>query len=178
MCALWMKNGCDVPAGQPGELWVSSPFVMYGYLDDPISTAEVLTDGWYHNSGDVFRQDERGLYFFLDRISAMIKTGGEKCLPERGGVRAAQAPSVMDCAVFSVPDPKWGEAVAAALVPEDGSIDLRDVHAFAKENLAGYRKPQYYTVLSELPKTASGKTDRRALKESNSCTLTSIKELE
>ena len=171
------ENGCDVPAGQPGELWVSSPFVMYGYLDDPISTAEVLTDGWYH-TGDVFRQDERGLYFFLDRISAMIKTGGENVYPNEVESVLRKHPSVMDCAVFSVPDPKWGEAVAAALVPEDGSIDLRDVHAFAKENLAGYRKPQYYTVLSELPKTASGKTDRRALKESNSCTLTSIKELE
>lgn len=170
-------EGNDVPSGKPGEIWVSSPFVMEGYLDDPEGTSEVLTDGWYH-TGDVFLKDERGLFFFLDRISAMIKTGGENVYPNEVESVLRMHNDVLDCAVIALPDPKWGEAIAAALVPDKGSLDIKSVIKFAKENLAGYRKPLYYLVLNDLPRTASGKIDRHALKDNKKYHFTSIKELE
>lgn len=159
------ENGNDVPQGESGELWVSSPFVMDCYMNDPESTAEVLTDGWYH-TGDIFRMDADGLLYFLDRKSAMIKTGGENVFPAEVESVLRDHPSVLDCAIVAKPDPKWGEAVAAVLVPAEGhQIDLEDVARYARDRLAGFRKPRFYLVLDELPKTASGKTDRKALKD-------------
>lgn len=156
------ENGKDVKLGENGEAWVSSPFVMLGYLDAPEETEVVLRDGWYH-TGDIFRMDENGLLYFVDRLSAMIKTGGENVFPNEVESVMRRCPGVMDCAVVGMPDPKWEEAVAAAIVPDSGSIDLKDVVKFARANLAGYRKPLYYSVVDELPKTASGKTDRKQL---------------
>ena len=156
------EDGNDVAPGMSGELWVSSPFVMLEYLDDPEETAKVLTNGWYH-TGDIFRIDERGLFFFLDRKSAMIKPGGENVFPSEVESVLRSHPGIVDCAVIGIADPKWGEAVAAAILPKNGEIDLNDVISYAKNHLAGFKKPLYYTVLDEMPLTASGKVDRRAL---------------
>lgn len=170
------EEGRDVPPGGQGEVWVSSPFVMLGYLDAPEETAEVLTDGWYH-TGDIFRMDENGLMYFVDRLSSMIKTGGENVYPNEVESVLRRHPDVVDCAVAALPDSKWGEAVAAAIVPEKGGVELKDVIGFARQNLAGYRKPLYYLVLDELPRTASGKIDRRALLNADKYHFTSVKDI-
>lgn len=169
-------NGKEMPAGEPGELWVSSPFVMQGYLDDPEETKKVLTDGWYH-TGDIFRIDEQGLFYFLDRKSAMIKTGGENVYPNEVESILRAHPDVVDCAVVSLPDCKWGEAVAAAIVPKGDKLDLNEIVRYSRENLAGFKKPLYYTVLSELPHTASGKIDRRELLNSSKYSFTAIDDI-
>lgn len=171
------EDGNDVPRGEEGELWVSSPFVMQGYMDDPEGTAEVLTDGWYH-TGDVFYINEKGLFYFLDRISAMIKTGGENVYPNEVESILRRHEDVLDCAVLALPDAKWEETVAAAIVPAENGIDLKDVVAFARENLPGYRTPQHYLVVDDLPRTASAKIDRRALKDGSKYHFTNIKDLE
>lgn len=169
-------DGNDVARGEAGELWVSSSFVMEGYLDDPEETAAVMSGGWY-KTGDVFRVDERGLFFFLDRKSAMIKPGGENVYPSEVESVLRTHPQLTDCAVIGLPDAKWGEAVAAALVPETEDFNILSVIDFAKEHLAGFRKPMYYTVLSELPLTASGKIDRRALLDKSKYTFESVEQL-
>ena len=171
------EDGNEVAPGEPGEVWVSSPFVMDHYMDDPDATAEVLTDGWYH-TGDVFRIDENGLFFFLDRISSMIKTGGENVYPNEVESVLRNHKDVLDCAVIAVPDAKWGEAIAAAIVPDENGVDLKDVIAYAAENLAGYRKPKYYLVVDALPRMASAKIDRNALKDKSKYPFVSIKDLE
>lgn len=160
------ENGKDVAQGQPGELIVSSPFVMKEYLDDPVETEKVLIDGWYH-TGDVFRIDPNGLLHFLDRKSAMIKTGGENVYPNEVESVLREHPDIVDCAVVGLPDAKWGEAVAAAIVPGPHGVDLKDVTDFAKSKLAGFRKPRYYLLLDSLPRMASAKIDRRALLDSD-----------
>ena len=153
--------GRDVAPGEAGEVWVSSPFVMLGYLDEPEKTAEVLQNGWYR-TGDVFRMDADGLLYFVDRKSCMIKTGGENVYPVEVESALKRHPAVIDCAVCGHPDPTWEESVAAALILEEGT-SMEDICTFAREHLAGFRKPRYYLVVDELPKTASGKVDRRAL---------------
>lgn len=169
------ENGADAALGEPGELLVSSPFVMEGYLDDPEETARVLVDGWYH-TGDVFRMDRRGLMYFMDRKSSMIKTGGENVYPNEVESVLRRHDKVVDCAVVALPDPKWEQAVAAAIVPA-GELELSELIDFARQNLAGYKKPQYYLLLDELPRTASGKIDRRALLNSQVYRFKSIKEI-
>ena len=153
----------DVPIGEVGELWVQSSFVMLEYLDMPEETAGVMTDGWYH-TGDLFYMDENGLLYFVDRKSSMIKSGGENVYPNEVESVIRRHPCVIDCAVVSHPDAKWGEAVAAAIVPAMG-FNLSDIIAFVRNNLAGFRKPLYYLVVENLPVTGSGKTDRKALRD-------------
>lgn len=169
-------DGMDVPVGEPGELWVSSPFVMLGYLDEPKETNDVLIDGWYH-TGDIFRIDEEGLFYFLDRKSAMIKTGGENVYPTEVESTLRAHPDILDCAVVGLLDYKWGEAVAAAIVPKTENLNLNEIIQYSREKLAGFKKPLYYTVLSELPRTASGKIDRGALLNQSEYSFTSIEEL-
>lgn len=156
------EEGNDAAPGELGEIWVRSPFVMLEYLDDPQETAQVLSDGWYR-TGDVFRMDENGYLYFADRKSAMIKSGGENIYPNEVEMVLRDCPGVQDCAVLACPDEKWGEAVAAAIVPDARGFILEQLKAYAAENLAGFRKPRYYLVVDELPKTGSGKTDRKAL---------------
>lgn len=169
------EKGRDVAPGEPGEVWVSSPFVMLGYLDEPERTGEVLSGDWYR-TGDIFRQDDRGLLYFVDRKSAMIKTGGENVYPLEVESVMRRHPAVIDCAVCAHPDPEWDESVAVALLLEEGA-DLAEVCRFARDNLVGFRRPRYYLVLDELPKTASGKVDRRAFRDAGRFAFKSVKEI-
>ena len=125
----------------------------------------------------MFRIDERGLFFFLDRKSAMIKTGGENVYPNEVESVLREHPDIVDCAVVGLPDPKWGEAVAAAVVPNSDSLDLRKVVAYTRQKLAGFKKPLYYTVLPDLPRMGSGKIDRRALLDEAKYRFTGIDEI-
>ena len=86
-------------------------------------------------------------------------------------------PDIVDCAIIGLPDAKWGEAVAAAIVPGPRGIDLADVAAFAREKLAGYRKPRYYLLLDSLPRMASAKIDRRALLDGEKYKFISIDDI-
>lgn len=170
------EDGEDVSTGESGEVWVSSPFVMLGYLDDAEETAKALTNGWYH-TGDIFRMDEKGLLYFVDRKSAMIKTGGENVFPNEVESVMRGCPALADCAVIGIPDSKWGEAVAAAVVPRDECFDMNEIVNYARDNLAGYRKPRYYLVLKDLPRTASGKIDRRVLLDEEKYKFKDVKEI-
>ena len=79
--------------------------------------------------------------------------------------------------MVGLPDPKWGEAVAAAVVPNSDSLDLREVVAYTRQKLAGFKKPLYYTVLPDLPRMGSGKIDRRALLDEAKYRFTGIDEI-
>ena len=169
------EQGQEVPDGELGEALVSSPFVMEGYLDDPEETAKVLTNGWYR-TGDIF-QKKNGIYYFVDRRSAMIKTGGENVYPTEVECILRNHPDVMDCAVVGLPDSKWGEAIAAAVVCEPGKTVTPEIlTAYCRENVASYKKPVYYLFLPELPMTASGKIDRKALLDGEKYPFRHIKE--
>ena len=157
-------RGGSAAAGEVGELLVGGPLVMTGYLDQPALTAETLTDGWLR-TGDTGSIDERGYLFIRGRIKETINTGGFKVHP--GDVEAvlARYPAVQECAVFGVPDAKWGEAVTAAVVCIDGAIvDASTLIEFVKQALGSVKAPKSIRFFDELPRNAAGKVSRADLR--------------
>jgi fatty-acyl-CoA synthase len=160
-------DGADRPVapGQVGEIVHRSPHAMLGYWNDPDKTAETFKNGWFH-SGDLGVIDEEGYLSVVDRKKDMIKTGGENVASREVEETIYGHDGVLEVAIFGVPDPKWIEAVAAAVVPRAG-VDLRpaDVISFCRERLAPFKVPKHVVVVPELPKNASGKILKRELRE-------------
>lgn len=159
------EDGEEVPAGEPGEMLVRGPVVMKGYYRNPEATAKVFRDGWFH-SGDVLFRDEAGNYFFADRKKDMIKTGGENVFTQEVETVIGTHPAVLQCGVFGLPDARWGEAVAVAIVLRPGAqLSEEEVRRFCRERLAGFKVPKYIFFTEELPTTSAGKLLKRALRE-------------
>ena len=131
-----------LPSGAVGEIVVQGPLVMSGYLDRPELTAETIVDGWLH-TGDLGYIDERGYVFIRGRLREVINTGGFKVFP--GDVEAvlARHPAVAECCVFGVDDPKWGEAIHAAVILAPGAlVDADELIAFVKAELDSVKAPK------------------------------------
>ena len=160
-------DGEEVPAGEQGELWVKGAPVIKGYINRPEATAESITNGWLH-TGDVARVDEDGFIFLIDRKKDMVLRGGENIYCAEVEATIHQHPGVAECCVFGVPDDRLGEEVGVALVARAGE-------AFTAETLRGHldgliarhKIPRYVWILTTpLPRNASGKFLKRALRES------------
>ena len=108
--------GNRVPVGVVGEVVVRGPNVMAGYWNKPTETAAALVDGGYH-TGDLGYQDDEGYLFLVDRAKDMIVSGGENVYSTEVEDALYLHPAVLEAAVFGVPDPRWGEAVHAVVVP-------------------------------------------------------------
>lgn len=159
-------QGNDVPAGEPGEIAVRGPSMMAGYFNAPELNAEMfLEDGWLRTR-DVARFDERGFLHLKDRTSDMIITGGYNVYPREIEDVIAAYPAVAECAVVGVKDPKWLEAVTAAVVLKPGQgVTEDELIAFVAERVASYKKPRRVVFVDAVPKTAVGKLNRRVLRE-------------
>lgn len=159
-------DGDPVAAGSVGEVAVRGPNVMQGYWDKPEATDAVLRDGWYY-TGDLGYFDDGGCLFLVDRKKDMIVSGGENVYSTEVEEVLSSHPAVLECAVFGVPDEKWGEAVHAIVVPREGSrVEPEVLLALCRERLAGYKLPKQVDVReTELPRTAAGKVLKRALRE-------------
>jgi long-chain acyl-CoA synthetase len=147
-------------------VWLRAPNVTPGYFNRPAETAAALTpDGWLRTGDGGFLDDE-GYLFLTDRIKDMIVSGGENVYPVEVEETLAQHAGVADVAVIGVPDPHWGEAVKALIVPRPGTRTApEDLIAFARERLAGYKLPRSVDFVAELPRTPSGKVLKRELRE-------------
>jgi len=155
-----------LPPGEEGEIIVRGPQVMKGYWQRPTETANVLRDGWLH-TGDIGYMDERGFFYVVDRKKDMIISGGAKVFPREVEEVLYQHPGVREVAVVGVPDPYWGEAVKAYIVPREGvRLEEAEIIQFCKERLAAYKVPKSVEFRDELPKTLVGKVLRRVLRES------------
>ncbi|HOA92125.1 MAG TPA: long-chain-fatty-acid--CoA ligase [Quisquiliibacterium sp.] len=156
--------GCDVAPGGIGEILVRGPNVMTGYWSRPQETAAVLRDGWLH-TGDLARIDADGYLFVVDRIKDLVISGGVNVYPRESEHVLAGHPAVADVAVFGVPDPHWGEALAAAVVLRPGqAADAQTLLAFARTRLGAFKLPKRVHFLDQLPKTASGKVRKADLR--------------
>jgi fatty-acyl-CoA synthase len=151
-------------AGQ-GELLVRGPHVFSGYWNLPEETAEVLSEGWYR-SGDVVRIDDDGWAYVVDRVKDLIISGGENIYPAEVESVITQLDEVSDAAVVAVPDDTWGEVGCAFVVTRPGSdldeVALRD-HLVLR--LARYKIPRYLELCDDLPRNATGKVVRTALRD-------------
>jgi len=153
-----------VPPGIEGEIVHRSPHAMLGYWNDPEKTAEAFRNGWFH-SGDLGVIDDEGYLYVVDRKKDMIKTGGENVASREVEEALYTHPGVAEVAVFAVPDPRWVEAVTAAVIPRSGQTFNEDeLIAFCKQRLASFKSPKYIVIVDKLPKNASGKILKRELR--------------
>ena len=158
--------GREVERGEVGEIVTRSAANMAGYFNDPAATAETIDpDGWLH-TGDAGSMDEDGYIYLADRLKDMIITGGENVYPAEVENALYGHPQVSDVAVIGVPDPKWGEAVTAVVVPVPGERpDPAELIRWARERIAGYKVPKSIAFRDALPRNPSGKILRRLLRE-------------
>jgi fatty-acyl-CoA synthase len=159
------ENGNEVPDGQPGELYMNTPYLFDEYWDLPEKTAAAF-NGEHCTVGDMARREE-GYIHLVDRKSNMIISGGENIYPSEVEGVIGGHPKVKDVAVVGIPDDKWGERIHAAVVLHEGvAADEAELYAWCKEKLAGYKRPRAFTFLREedMPRNATGKVLHRALK--------------
>lgn len=146
------------------EILVRGPTVMLGYADRPEETAAALRDGWLR-TGDLGRLDDDGYLYVLDRREDLIVSGGENVYPAEVEAVLLQHPAVADAGVVGVPDPQWGAAVAAAVVPRPGAqLDEASLRAFCADRLAHYKVPRRIWAADALPRGPGGKLLRRELR--------------
>lgn len=160
------EEGRELPAGEIGELVVRGPNVMLGYWNKPEQTEAVLRDGWYR-TGDLGYLDDESYLFLVDRSKDMIVSGGENVYCTEVEEILYRHPAVLEAAVFGVPDPRWGEAVHAVVVPrpEAGELDPTELISFCREHIAGYKVPKGIDLRSDpLPKSGPGKVLKRELR--------------
>jgi fatty-acyl-CoA synthase len=157
------ENGEDAPPGVPGEVVLHGPNVMSGYWGKPAETAAVLSpDGWLR-TGDVAVSDEDGYLYIRDRIKDVLISGGENVYPAEVEDVLHQHPAVRDCAVIGVPDEKWGE-VGRAIVVTRHAVEPAELLGFLDGRIARYKIPKSVVFAAELPRTASGKLLKSALR--------------
>lgn len=157
-------EGAVAPPGVHGELQVRGAAMFSGYWRRPDADAESFVEGWFR-TGDIAYLDDEGYLYIVDRLKDLVIRGGENigC----GSVEAAMVayPGIHEAVVYSVPDDRLGEEVGAT-VYADPPIDVDDLRAFLRARLAAFEVPRYIVVEREpLPRTASGKLFKRALRD-------------
>lgn len=158
-------QGCDLPAGQPGEIYGRSPNAVTAYYDSPAKTAETFHGGWVH-TGDIGYLDDEGYLFISGRLKEVIVTGGQNVHAAEIEALILTFAGVADCAVIGLPHHVWGEAVTAVIVPSGGPIDGDALIRFCHARLAGFKTPK--SVLQQndpLPRTPTGKVQKFRLVE-------------
>ncbi len=159
-------DGALLPTGEIGEIVVSGPLLMTGYLDRDDETARAIVDGWLR-TGDLGMIDDRGYLFIRGRLREVINTGGFKVYPADVEASLAKHRAVEECAVFGVPDPKWGEAVNAAVVRRSGmSVEAESLIAWVKAELGSVKAPKRVYFVDHLERNAAGKVSRATVRHS------------
>jgi long-chain acyl-CoA synthetase len=159
-------DGNEVGTGERGELFSRSPYCMSGYLDDPESTADTIRPDGFLTAGDVAVKDEEGFIRIVDRKKDMIVSGAANIYPREIENVLYQLEEISEVAVVGLPDPTWGEQVAAFVVARPGaSIDVGRLEAHLRGQLAGFKTPKVWEVIDEMPRNATGKIIKWALRD-------------
>jgi acyl-CoA synthetase (AMP-forming)/AMP-acid ligase II len=169
--------GKPVAPGELGNLVARGPGIMLGYWHDieedlpgdessVDETAEALRGGFFH-TGDIGRQDKDGYFYIVDRAKDMIVSGGENVYSAEVEAAIYEIPEVKEAAVFGIPDEKWGELVAAAVVLRPGTnLSAEELKQHCKTRIASYKVPRHIEFMTQdLPKSGSGKILKRVLGE-------------
>lgn len=154
----------EVPQGDIGEIQIKGPQVMKGYFNRPEATAETITDGWL-NTGDIGKMHEDGYFQIVDRKKDMILVSGFNVYPNEIEDIIAQHNKVLEVAAIGVPHDSSGEVVKVFIVKKDKSLSEKEVIAYCKENLTGYKVPKQVVFRKDLPKSNVGKILRRVLRD-------------
>lgn len=160
----------EVPDGEVGELFYRTPMLFKEYLKEPEKTKEAF-DGEWSSAGDMVRRNEDGYYTLVDRKANMIITGGENVYPSEVESAVGAHEAIKDIAVIGIPDDKWGEAIKAVVVLNEGykaSEDLaKEILQWSRDKIAGFKRPKTMDFVEdeEMPRTPTGKILHRILRE-------------
>ena len=167
---VWLEDedGNRPGSGAIGELVVRGRHVMRGYWEAPEATAQRFRPGPLPHervcyTGDLFRMDEEGYFYFVGRKDDIIKSRGEKVAPKEVENVLYSLPGVMAAAVVGVPDPLLGQAIKAFIVPNGAPLTEADVLAHCRAHLEDFMLPKYVEFRDELPTTSSGKIKKIGL---------------
>lgn len=165
--AVLRADGTRAAPGELGEVASRGDNLMMGYFDEPLQTAEFFrVGGGWGLSGDVGVMDEDGFLTLVDRAKDMLISGGENVYPKEIENVLYQLPEVAECAVFGIPDDKWGEVPAAYLQLKPGaSLTEQEVVAQCEASLARLKRPRLVKFVEGFPKTPIGKIQKNVLKE-------------
>lgn len=162
------ENDCEVPAGQTGELIVrtASPWAMNaGYNADPAATARAWRNGWFH-TGDGFRHDADGNFFFVDRIKDAIRRRGENISSSEVELYLTGWSTIRECAAIAVASEEAEDEVMVVVsLVEGATLDLPELVAWLAERMPHFMVPRYFRVVPELPRTPTQKVQKYQLRQ-------------
>jgi len=159
-------TGQHVKPGERGEVVIKGPNVITGYESNPEANATSFVDGWFR-TGDQGFLDADGYLVLVGRLKELINRGGEKISPREIDEVLLAHPAVAEAVCFGVPHPTWGEEVAAAVVLKDAATEA-DLLAYCRERLSDYKRPKQIHITDAIPRTATGKIQRRIVAEAYS----------
>ena len=160
-----LETGAPLPIGSTGEIQIRGPQVMKGYFNRPEETAKTIKDGWL-GTGDIGLMTEEGFIRIVDRKKDMILVSGFNVYSNEIDDVVASHPKVLEAAAIGIPDEKSNEVVKLFVVKKDKSLTEKELIAFCRENMTGYKVPKEIEFRKELPKTNVGKILRRELRPS------------
>jgi fatty-acyl-CoA synthase len=153
---LMREDGTECEIGEPGEIWVKGPNNFSHYWRNPEATEAAIVDGWFR-TGDVAYRDEKGLYWFADRVKHVVISGGENIYPAELERILGRIPGIVEAAVVGRVHPKWGEVPVAAVVrTPDGPSKEQILEAFVGQ-VARFKQPKDVVFLDALPRNTMGK---------------------
>jgi acyl-CoA synthetase (AMP-forming)/AMP-acid ligase II len=155
-------NGMVLGPGERGEVCIHGPNVISGYENNPEANATAFFEGRWFRTGDQGTLDENGYLTLTGRLKEMINRGGEKISPREIDEVLLAHPSVSEAVCFGAPHPTWGEEVAAAVQLKE-PVSEADLLAFCKERLADFKRPKKIHITDAIPRTATGKIQRRVV---------------
>jgi len=157
------ENGGEVLPGEVGEMIFKGPAVVEGYYEKGKESEMSFKDGWYY-SGDLGKKDEQGNFYFVERISGMMKVAGLKVYPLEVELVLMAHPDIKEAVVVSAKDRLRGEIPRAIIVVNDGkSLSEKEILRFCKEYLAHYKHPRIIEIRDSIPKIGSGKINKKEL---------------
>jgi len=158
------EDASELPAGRDGEILVRGANVAAGYWNAPEETAQAFRDGWYH-SGDLGHFDGEGHLYVVARRKELIISGGENIYPAEVESVLLESPAVAEACVVGRPEPRWGEAVVAAVVLKPGArMTEAEALALFEGRIARYKHPREVRFLEQLPRSALGKIQKEAVR--------------
>ncbi|OLE78832.1 MAG: AMP-dependent synthetase [Actinobacteria bacterium 13_1_20CM_2_65_11] len=161
--AIFGEDGAALSHGTAGEVVIRGPNVMHGYENNPEANAGAFFNGWFR-TGDLGTLDDSGYLRLISRIKELINRGGEKIAPREIDEVLEGHPAVKEAVAFGVPHPTWGEEVAAAVVLKAPATE-RELLAHCRARLADFKVPKRLHIVESIPRTATGKVQRRFVAE-------------
>ena len=157
-------DGNEMRRGERGEICCRGPLVTAGYFARPEATLEARQFGWHH-TGDIGYLDADDYLYIVDRKKDMIITGGFNVFATEVEAPILALPGVLECAVIGIPDERWGESIKAVVVLNEGVVlEPEQIIAEVRSKLGGVKVPKSVDIWPSIPKTAVGKTDKKAIR--------------